>query len=173
MHRFVRNIAIIGIVAGTVVASPVFAETPSTKSVERLVKISGGEAIIDSMFAQLDQMTQAMIAQATAGQPIDAESQAVMDQYIKRANDIVREELSWKTVGPMMVRVYKKNFTQAEIDGLVDFYESDIGKTFVAKMPQVTQDSMQQVMSLMPPVMERLQALSKDFERDMDAANNN
>lgn len=173
MHRFARNFVIASMLASTAVAAPAFAETPSTQSVERLVKISGGEAIIDSMFAQIDQMTQAMVAQASAGQAIDAESQAVIDQYIVRANDIVREELNWEIVGPMMVRVYKKNFNQAEIDGLVDFYESDIGKVFVSKIPQVTQDSMQQVMGLMPPVMERLQALSQEFKQDLDAATNN
>jgi len=40
------------------------------------------------------------------------------------------------------VPIYDKYFTLSEIDGLISFYESDLGKKAVRVMPQVTEECM-------------------------------
>jgi hypothetical protein len=41
-----------------------------------------------------------------------------------------------------LVTVYEKHFTEAEIDELIRFYASPLGRRFVAKQPALAQESM-------------------------------
>ena len=43
----------------------------------------------------------------------------------------------------MLVPVYKKHLTLTDIEGLITFYKSPVGKKFAEKTPMITQESMQ------------------------------
>ncbi|GLB51589.1 hypothetical protein NBRC110019_06280 [Neptunitalea chrysea] len=43
----------------------------------------------------------------------------------------------------MLVPVYKKNFTAEDLDQLIAFYKTDIGKKLVEKTPAIMEESMQ------------------------------
>ena len=43
----------------------------------------------------------------------------------------------------MLVPVYQKHLTQADLDDLIKFYNSPIGQKFAKKTPMITQESMQ------------------------------
>ena len=57
-----------------------------------------------------------------------------------------------------MVKLISLLFTQEEIDGLIAFYESPAGATFVEKMPVVMQKSMSIMQSRAATVMEKMNA---------------
>ena len=38
--------------------------------------------------------------------------------------------------------IYKKHLTEKELDGMIKFYESDVGKSMIEKMPLITSESM-------------------------------
>ena len=54
----------------------------------------------------------------------------------------VRSELSLEDFRPTMIEIYDRHFTAAEIDGLLAFYESDLGQRLIAKQPEILQESM-------------------------------
>jgi hypothetical protein len=71
-----------------------------------------------------------------------------------------------------MIEVYRAHFTEEEIQGLLKFYDSDVGRSTIAKMPAVMQSSMQitqeRLATLLPQIqqvqrnaVERLQALCR------------
>lgn len=43
----------------------------------------------------------------------------------------------------MLVPVYKKHMTQSDLEGLIKFYQSPVGKKFAEKTPLITAESMQ------------------------------
>jgi hypothetical protein len=43
----------------------------------------------------------------------------------------------------MLVPVYKKHLTLADVEGLITFYKSPVGQKFAKKTPMITQESMQ------------------------------
>lgn len=47
-----------------------------------------------------------------------------------------------KNLRKLLVPIYKKHFTETEIDGLLKFYQSEIGQSFLKKMPNVMKESM-------------------------------
>ena len=57
---------------------------------------------------------------------------------------------------PIYLGIYRETFDQAEIDGLIAFYRSPIGQSFVRKMPAVVQRSMAVTQTQMQVVMPKL-----------------
>ena len=60
-----------------------------------------------------------------------------------------KEELSWKVLEPMFLKIYRESLTQYEVDGMVDFYKSDAGKALALKMPLIMQKTMQSMQERM------------------------
>lgn len=52
-------------------------------------------------------------------------------------------ETSMDDLVKMLVPVYKKHLTQADLEGLIKFYQSPVGQKFAKKTPLITQESMQ------------------------------
>ena len=53
----------------------------------------------------------------------------------------IRAELDFNDFKPALARIYDAHFTAAEIDALIAFYESDIGRQLLAKQPEILNDS--------------------------------
>ncbi|GAA0351128.1 hypothetical protein GCM10009092_14380 [Bowmanella denitrificans] len=81
---------------------------------------------------------------------------------LKKTAELINQKMSWQEMQPMMLEIYQQSFNQVEIDGMITFYQSDVGKAVIAKMPQVMQASMQamqrQMMDIMPQIQQLQQA---------------
>jgi uncharacterized protein len=75
----------------------------------------------------------------------------------QRANDILQQELSWDSLSGDFIDLYATNFTQSELQAIVNFYNSPEGKTLTTKMPAVIQQSLGLVQERMERVVPRIQ----------------
>jgi uncharacterized protein len=96
-----------------------------TDAIHRLLEVTGAIAMGSQMVDQL------LSIQAQAQPSIPAEVWAD-----------IREEIDFSEFEPAMVHIYDKHFSATEIEGLLAFYESDIGRRFIEKQPAIVQDSM-------------------------------
>jgi hypothetical protein len=143
-------------------ACSAWAAPPTEASVERLLTLTRAEAVIDQVYAGIEQsMRQGMLA-ATAGRTLNAEQQRMIDLAPARLAAVMKQEMSWASMKADYIEIYRSSFEQAEIDGLIAFYESPAGQAFVAKMPTVVQKSMQVSQSRMQSFVPKLQAAMKD-----------
>lgn len=55
----------------------------------------------------------------------------------------MKKEMKAEEVEDMLVPIYEKHFSQDELEGLIAFYKSPLGKKLLAAMPAVMQESMQ------------------------------
>ena len=143
---------------------------PSEASLRELMDVTRARDTIDTMLVQMDGAMKASMQQATAGEPLN---QAQRDLVAQMSTDFValfKEEMAWDKLEPDMLEVYRTSFTQAEVDGMLDFYRSDVGKAVVAKMPVVMQNSMKLTQGRLAAIMPRMQALQKDYMARMAAA---
>lgn len=131
----------------------------SAATVERLLRAMDMERTLNATFDQVGQIAEGMAAQAGI-RPRDREA---FDLYMKRVNEVVREEASWNQLKGPMVEIYARHYTEAEVQGLVSFYESPLGRSMVAKTPAVMQDSAAMTQAMMKRVMPRLAALAKEL----------
>ena len=163
----------LSVAAGAWAQSPTGA--PSDASIATLLEVTKAESMLEGLYANLEQqMRQAMqqgAAQATQGKPLTAEQQRVLEAAPARFARVMREELSWTSMKPMQVQIYRESFTQAEIDGLIAFYRSPAGQAFVAKMPLVLNKSMQLMQQRMPAMMAKLQAAMQEVIAETQTKN--
>src|SRR6266571_1739444 len=150
-----KVIAIISIFSA---ASACNAAPPTADSIDALLVATKSESLIESMYANMEQMMRQGMAQAVSGKNVSAEQQRVLDAAPKQFAAVMREELSCFMLKPMFTEIYQESFSQEEIDGLIAFYASPAGRAYIDKMPLVMQKTMTVMQSRMPAMIERIRA---------------
>lgn len=152
------------------ISIPTFAAPPSDASVEQLLKLTKADKLTDTVFKQMDGMMKAAMRQATKGQPLNAEQQAIVNQQQTDMIAIMKDELSWSKIKGMYVQVYRDTFSQEEINGLITFYKSPTGQAFVDKQPELIKRTMAIMQQRMTPMIERIQKMEKETAAELQKA---
>lgn len=153
--------------------SPTPAAPPTEASIKQLLEVAQAHKLIDSVMAQMENLMQQAIAQATKGQQIPAKVQKDIDQRRAELLTMMKELLDWKKLEPMYVRIYQKTFTQQEVDGMIAFYKTPAGRAVINKMPYAMQNTVDEMQGLMGPVMQKMQQLQQDVVAEMKAETKN
>lgn len=133
------------------------AATPTDASILALFKAMKAESMIEGVHATLEPVFRQGLAQASAGQTLTDEQRRVLDQAPQRISAVMRRELSWDSMLETQMAIYRESFDQSEIDGLIEFYKSPVGQSFVTKMPAVTQRAMLAAQAQMQRIAPKLQ----------------
>jgi len=80
----------------------------------------------------------------------------------------MRAEMSWAKMAPDLKQIYKQNFSESEIEGLLAFYQSPVGKSFVEKMPAISQESMMLGQTMAMNLTPQLQELTTELKAEID-----
>ena len=156
-------------------ASVAHATTPadapaSDASIRELMTIANARAMLDQVSAQMEPMMKDMMRQATAGLTPTADQQKIEEDMRSQMVTVFKEEMNWDLLEPMYLDIYRKSFTQGEIDGMLDFYKSPAGKALIAKMPLVMQNSMVAMQDRMKVLIPKIQQVVKDYTEKLQAA---
>jgi uncharacterized protein len=144
----------------------------SDASVKALVNLMQGRKTFDDVFAQMDNFMEASMKQAAAGRPLSPEQQKIVDDMRTKMMAIIKESLNWDTFEPKMEEIYRKSFSQSEIDGMLKFYKTPAGKAVIAKMPVVMQNTVQMMQGEMAEMMPKMQQLMADTANQIKALAN-
>ena len=144
--------ACLGLCAATAFAAP-----PSDADIERLLKASRAESMLNAILPQMEALQRQQFDQLTAGKPLSAEQKAEVDRIQSRTNQIVRTSLAWEQMRPLYIDVYKQTFTSDEVKAMAKFYESPAGKSLLDKTPVLMQNLMLAIQQKMIPMLEALQ----------------
>lgn len=121
-------------------AAAAAAETAARSRTDLAAEIVGlvkTEDSFDEMMQSIAGLQMQMIQQR--GGSADAER---IDAMMKKLGAVLKEEFS-TTLKRDMVTAYAEVFTAEELQGLLDFYRSPVGKQFIEKTPELTRKSMQ------------------------------
>jgi hypothetical protein len=125
-----KNLFLIG---SLVLMTAGFARSQSTtdyqKTLKRMFEVSGTQesykVAITQMFGMLKQ-----------------QQKNVPDEvWVELQNEF--NETSLTDLVEMLTPVYEKHLTQADLQKVIDFYQSAVGKKFASKTPDIMQESMQ------------------------------
>jgi len=142
---------------------------PTEASIKELLALTDAAKLIDSIWAQVDGMTQNMLAQSTRGQELPAEAKAVIEKLRTDSMALARDEFSWAKMEVIYNKIYQDSFTQEELDGMIAFYKTPAGQAVIKKMPVVMQASMQELQKSMGPFMQKLQQLQLQAMTELKA----
>jgi hypothetical protein len=135
---------------------------PTDSSVRELMVTMRSKKILEGTMEQVDAMIQASTKQALAVQAASAAQQKAIDDMRMKMMGIFKQEMAWDVMEPIFVDVYKKSFTQEELDGMLAFYKSPLGQALIEKMPLVMQNTLQAMKSRMAVMMPKIQELQRD-----------
>jgi hypothetical protein len=113
---------------------------------------------------------QAKILQSLSGHAVTGEQRVILDDMRIQMIGMMKQTMSWDVLSPMYAAIYKKTFTQEEIDGMLAFYKTPAGKAVITKMPAVTQYSMQLTHAVMADLMPKIMKIQQDSAKLKAAA---
>lgn len=125
--------------------------SPSFRAkIERLLELSGGR---DSIRA----FTPELLQQLFASQQIPPRAAEIAVEEF----EIFFNDESIDSLIEAQIPIYAKYYTEADLDGLIEFYETPFGQKFAAVAPAIVRDSVQVsqqwALERLPQFIERLQ----------------
>jgi hypothetical protein len=131
------------------------AEPATRATVEKFLQVTEAAAMMDQAYLQMDHISEQMLQSAGSG--IDKDPQA--RQMVKEINALVREEFSWKHLEEPMIALYGNVFSEAELQDIIAFYQSDAGQKMLKRQPELMQGSMVMMQEQMQRLMPKMKAL--------------
>jgi len=136
------------------------AEPAKRETIEQVLKATDAPAMLDYAYAQMEQMVQ-----ANQTNPNDALSQ----QQQREMQQLFRSEMSWSQLEEPIIAVYAQVFSEDEMQSILDFYQSPAGQKLVKRQPELVQQSMQMMQTLMQGMMPKIQAIAEKHAKERAA----
>ena len=143
---------------------------PSEESIRELFKVSNTQQLIDSTIEQADAVMKSSMQKALQGKSISADQQKIIDTMQSKVVALFRQEFNWDKLEPAYIRIYQNSFTQAEIDGILNFYKTPAGKALIDKMPAVLQNSIAEMQNQMGPLIQKIQKIQQESLEELKAS---
>ncbi len=144
------------------------AEAPPTDaSIRQLLEATHARQLIDTMMTQVDGMMKQATQQVTGGRAASPEVQKIYEKTRAEVVVAMREQMTWEKLEPMYLRIYKKSFSENEVQAMVGFYKSPAGQAVITKLPAVMQESMNESMQMLQPVIQKIQQMQQEMLAEM------
>ena len=146
---------------------------PSDASIQELTTLSRSQEVYRGMKAQMDAMIASSMKEASQGQTITPERQAILDRMRAQMAAAYDDAFNAQAMHMVMVRVYQETYTQDEVDGLIAFYKTPAGQALINKAPLMMQNTMDEMRTLMRPLGQRIAQIKRDGEAELKALSAN
>ena len=133
----------------------------TAKNKELAEKLMNTLKISEMMTRSLDMMKKMqlnMMAKRLKGQELQN-----MEELNRSMMDLAAKELNWEKLKDPFINIYAESFTAEELEAMIKFYESPVGKKLVEKQPEMQQKTMQLMQTIMMKLMPEFDKLAKDF----------
>lgn len=142
---------------------------PSEQSIKQLLAVTETHKLLDGMMNQIDGMMENSMRQALQGKSLAPDQQKAFDNMRAKSVALLKQELSWDSLEPFYIRMYRDSFTQEEINGMLAFYKTPSGQAVIKKMPAVMQGAMVEMQKRMGTLMPKLQQIQKETLAELKA----
>src|SRR5882762_7757157 len=143
---------------------------PAEQSIRQLFEVMHSSNLLNAYLTQIDGTVRASMQQALAGQQLNPKQKQILEDMGREIGALVKAELNWPAIEPMMIDVYRNTFSQHEVDGMLTFYRSDTGQAVIAKLPAAMQQSMTSIQGHVKTLTPRIAQLEKDTAAQLKAA---
>ena len=130
---------------------------PSDAEIDRLLEVMRAEQTVQAMLPQVLASQQQMVARMTQGKELSDADREKLQAMVERTNERIVDALAWEKLESLYRDIYRKTFTGAEIDSMVEFYGSPAGQAVLDKMPLLMQNTMAAMQELIVPMLQQLE----------------
>ncbi|WP_201614088.1 DUF2059 domain-containing protein [Psychrobacter sp. JCM 18902] len=131
--------------------------SPTDKSIVKLMEVmhideqiesivNGQQAAINAINVQTQNRTES-VGDGNLNkrqQALQEQIQKVLGQYAKIMTNTIGDTTDKQTLTQAYINAAKTYYTQAEVDAQIDFYDTEMGQSILAKQPQITAAFLQQ-----------------------------
>ncbi len=122
--------------------------------------------ILNSVRRQMTNMSRSL----PDGQQMTPEQRRLLTEFQTKVLNLVQQQVSWKALEPEMITLYANAYSEAEIDGLINFYKSPVGQAMLAKAPELAEKSVGISQGKLAGLQPQIQQLSQQFGEKFRAA---
>jgi uncharacterized protein len=133
-------------------------EASKSAKAEELLKITQGGQLIKMMEPMMNSIA------GTAKPDMPAEERARIAELQRKITELMVDRIDKAT--PAIAKVYADVYTEEEIDGILAFYKSRVGKAFLEKMPQVMQGLMPAMMGLINGLQPEIRKMTEEMRQN-------
>ena len=140
-----------------------YAETPSSASIEQLIDITDSKQQYEQELQYSEQSYNDMMQQLIDSQKnyLAKKDQEKFNTLQKEMLALMMKESQWEHIKPTMIQIFQEVYTQEEVNSMIEYYKTPIGRSILKKMPLVTEKNnaflQQQMEKFMPQFIEQLQ----------------
>ena len=139
----------------------------SDASIREMLELTNAQQIVAGMKGQMTAMMNTVMQNATRGQTVTPERQAILDRMTAKMSAVASDMLNWDQLLPIYLRTYRESFSQDEINGAIKFYKSPAGQAYVKKLPLVMQNVMREMQGFLQPVQEKMMAIQRESLQEL------
>lgn len=156
--------------AGLLAAAAAYADPPpaSDASIHQLLQTMHADKVIDVYMTQIRTVMRSSAMQSV-GHPLDPQEQQILDRHLSQLGDIMQNQFTWAKLEPALTDIYRKNFTQQEVDAMLAFYKTPSGQSMIAKMPEVTREGMLAGQGMAQSAMPQIRQAAAAMKQELDA----
>jgi hypothetical protein len=137
-------------------------QAASEASIHELIDVTQTSRLVDDMYARVDALMKQSLQEVVSGQALTEEQRALLEEMQGRILAVFQEQFSWRQMEPKVIDIYRRSFTQHEIDGMLEFYRTDAGQAVIAKMPLVMENTMAVMQEDLRVMMPRIREIQED-----------
>lgn len=151
---------------GLIFSLGTFASEPAKKeSVEKLLELTEASKMVDSMWGQIENMFAGLATQMG----VTEADRPAYDRYMKKVGELLRKDMSWQKLKDPTIQIYIKHLTEEEVQGMITFYRTDVGRSMIKKMPVIMQDSMGLGQKMMVDTLPKIKVLAEELAAEIKA----
>ncbi len=137
-----------------------------TRKVHEMLTAMHLEETTNRLEQAQEERIESMSQQQLAGLVLDGDQKKSYSEFREKVVALLRGAASWKALEPDILKLYSDAYSEEEIDGILAFYRTPVGRTMLAKTPQLTDQSIAISQRRMADLAPRIQALVEQFQRE-------
>lgn len=142
------------------------AEPATRTTIEKFLQVTEAAKMMDQAYQNMDQMT----AQMLASSGLDVAKDPQVQKDMREMNALVRAELSWDKMEEPLIALYGSVFSEAELQDIIEFYQSPAGQKMLKRQPELIQGTMAMMQQQMQSLMPKIKALTEKQHAARQAA---
>ena len=131
------------------------AEPATRATIEKFLQVTEAANMMDQAYQNMDQMT----AQMLASSGLDVAKDPQVQKDMQEMNALVRAEMSWDKLEEPLIALYGNVFSEAELQDIIEFYQSPAGQKMLKRQPELIQGTMVMMQEQMQRLMPKMKTL--------------
>ena len=130
--------------------------------VRELFQLTSMQNRVDQIRASALAQARSIAAQQFASIGVSEQDKGI-DTYYDKLDALVAARYNWTRLESEYEKIYASLYTEDELDGILTFYKSPVGQTFLAKTPEATRQVLQLSKEQFEALTPQIEALTEDF----------